>query len=168
MIIICLVKENACIRENFIAIIDSQPRSDDSCNEFSVVRRPATIRWWIWFAGSNFLFDSHVPNLHFSIEVSKASETDKSSQISPKNGVFMLLSKLKDNLIVFCEKNRLSRHKSTDNKVMLSFAIPFEVMDWSWSSFYLKYFIFLVAIDVQTIFSIIRFSSWIIIGLKFD
>lgn len=53
----------------------------------------------------------------------------------------MLLAKLERDHVVLGEENRLCRHEATDDQIMLSLAIPLEVMKWPFGCFDLGNFV---------------------------
>ena len=62
MVVASFVKKGSCVGEDLVAIVDSQPGSHDGGDNFPVVHRPGTIGRRVGLAGSNFLFDAHIPD----------------------------------------------------------------------------------------------------------
>lgn len=60
----------------------------------------------------------------------------------------------------------MSRHKSTDHNKVFAFVVPAEIVEWPFESIDLVYFFVLVIENVQSVFSVIRLSSGVVIGLK--
>ena len=79
IIVVDFVKKNSCIGKNLVAIINSQTRRHNRSNDFSIISWPTAIWSGIWFASSYFLFGLHVPHLHLPVEISKSSQTDKTT-----------------------------------------------------------------------------------------
>lgn len=75
-------------------------------------------------------------------------------------------SKLENFFVMLIEHNRMWWHKTTDNDKVLSLLIPTEIMDGSFESIHFVDFFILIVEDIEPIFSIVRFSCGIIVGLK--
>lgn len=110
----------------------------------------------------------HVPDIHLSVEISKSGEAHEPPQISPVNLIFMLFSELKEDLVLRGEEDGLGRHKAREHHKVVPFVIPSKVMDRARCSFDLGYLIDLVIIDIESILSIVRFASGVIVCLEHD
>ena len=61
----------------------------------------------------------------------------------------------------------MSRHKSADDDKVLAFSIPTKIMNRSFEGFNFIDFSVLIVEYVKTVFFIVEFSSWVVVGLKF-
>jgi hypothetical protein len=168
VVVVSFVKKSSCVGEDLVAIVDSQPGSHDGGNDFSVVHRPSTIGRRVGLAGSNFLFDAHIPDFHFSTEISEPSETEKPSQVSPNDFVLVLFSELEDDLILLVEKDGLGWHEPADDEKVFSLFVPHEIMDGARCSFNLGYLALVFAVDVETELSVVGFACGVEVSLEFN
>ena len=110
----------------------------------------------------------NVPDVHFAIEISKASQTNQPTQIAPNDIVLVLFAELEQYFIVLGKEDGLSWHEPTYHNKMFTSQIPVEVMHWSLSRFDLDDLVRDIVEKVQSILAVIRLTSRIVVSLKLN
>ena len=155
VVVVGLVKLHPCVGENFVAVVDSETRGEDSSDEFSILWRPLTVRGGVGLTGPNLLPGLCVPYIHFSVEIAEPCKADQPAKVTPNDVVLVLLAELEEALIVLGEEDRLCGHESTDNDVELSSVIPGEVVDGTLGSLDLDYFVAGVVEEVESVLTVV-------------
>ena len=150
----------------FHTVVDSETWSQDRSQKLSIIWGPFKQRSWVRLAISNFLLSCQIPDLNFSIEISKACDSYEPSLVSPNYFVSMMFSKVHYLFIVLCKEAGLGWHESADHNESLSFEIPSEIVKRSIGNFYLVDLFGSVVVEIKAVFSIVGFSSRVIVRLK--
>ena len=67
MVIVSLMQKYPSIRENPVAIINSQPGGQNGCYNLAIIVWPSTIRSRVRFTNANSFLQWDIPYLHFSV-----------------------------------------------------------------------------------------------------
>ncbi len=74
-------------------------------------------------------------------------------------------SKFEHLLVLLIEHDWMRRHESTDNNEIFAFGIPAKIMDWAFESLDLIDFPVFVVEYIQTILTVVRLASGVVVGL---
>lgn len=121
---------------------------------------------WVRLAVTDFGLGLQVPNLHLTVEVAKATETEESSHIAPEDLVPVMRTKLKHLFVMLVEHHRMCRHKPTDNNEILTLGIPAEVVKGAFEGSYFVDLLVLVIKNVQTVLTVIWLARGVIVSLE--
>ena len=158
---------SACIWENFVAVIDPQPGSDNTGDQLAIIWCPLTMRGGVRFAHANLGLGLQIPHFHFTIEIAKPSQTQESAQITPYDFVPVTNAKLENLLIVLTEHDRMGGHEPTDDNEVFALVVPAKIVHGAFKGLDFVDFAVLIIKYVQTILAVVWLACGIVVGLEF-